>query len=774
MLQNPRLQIQRKLAGAHDLRRWIGFAGLAIAVGAAYFLAARLSLLLLTRNGVAVFWPAAGISAGALIALGRQARWPVAVGMTAANMAASLMGGWSVWSSIYLALCDAGETLLVAWLIESYFGSPFSLGRLSQVLGFLAAAVAATAASGLGGAIGYTLARAPSEPFWITWQQWFASDVIGIATVAPLILGLASARHAPPPRRELAEGVGSLLAITLTTGLIILKLPTTWWDIDVIVVLLLPLLLWPAARCRPVFSAAAVFIVSVMIVAALTFDIGHFNAAFPSGDEVALTAQVGVVGVTLYALILASLFAERRWHVAELTASETSLQEALAAGGVLTFEWDVATDRVRRSNNAPQIFGSDAQRSATGASFFARLHPDDRARYIAFANGLDRDHPSFSITYRFIRSDGREVWFEENSKAEFDADGRLAGITGLVLDITERRRAEEQQTALMAELRDREDRMRAIVNTVVDGIITIDEKGIIDNVNPAAARAFGYAPEDVIGRNIKMLMPDPYCGEHDQYLMNYLTTGQAKIIGIGREVAGRRKDGSIFPIELAVGEMAATGRRMFTGVVRDITRRRLAEERQRLLIAELDHRVKNVLARVAAVADSTGDVSSSIDGFIRALKGRIRSMAAAHELLSQSGWQGVGLTTLVHNQLAPYATDENVTIGGTDVVLSAPATQAVAMVLHELVTNAAKYGALSSPSGRVSIGWERKANGAAAAMLSLEWRERDGPPVAAEVRSGYGTDLIRDLIPHELGGTVDLAFAPDGACCRIEIPLRQK
>jgi two-component sensor histidine kinase len=96
------------------------------------------------------------------------------------------------------------------------------------------------------------------------------------------------------------------------------------------------------------------------------------------------------------------------------------------------------------------------------------------------------------------------------------------------------------------------------------------------------------------------------------------------------------------------------------------------------------------------------------------------------------------------------------------------------MVLHELVTNAAKYGALSSPNGRVSVAWERRANGAAAAVLSLEWRERDGPPVRAAIRSGYGTDLIRDLIPHELGGTVDLAFAPDGACCRIEIPLRPR
>src|SRR5262249_36343736 len=190
--------------------------------------------------------------------------------------------------------------------------------------------------------------------------------------------------------------------------------------------------------------------------------------------------------------------------------------------------------------------------------------------------------------------DGRELWLEETSNAEFDAAGRLARIKGLARDITERKQAEEQQKVLVAELGDSEDRMRAIVNTVVDGIITIDEKGIVENLNPAAGRIFGYSPEEVVGRNIKMLMPEPYHREHDGYLINYLTTGQARMIGTGREVAGQRKDGSIFPMELAVSEMTVTGRRMFTGVVRDVTRRKRADERQKLLVGELDHRVKNV------------------------------------------------------------------------------------------------------------------------------------------------------------------------------------
>jgi two-component sensor histidine kinase len=187
-------------------------------------------------------------------------------------------------------------------------------------------------------------------------------------------------------------------------------------------------------------------------------------------------------------------------------------------------------------------------------------------------------------------------------------------------------------------------------------------------------------------------------------------------------------------------------------------------------VAELDHRVKNILAEVAVVASSTRQSSRSIDEFLQSLNGRIQSMAAAHSLLSKSGWQGVGLDALVRNELTPYATDKNITISGTDIMLTAAETQAAAKVLHELATNAAKYGALSIPGGHVSVNWDLKSNGDGA-NLSLVWQELDGPTVKSEAQSSYGTNLIRNLIPHELGGKVDLAFALDGVSCRIEIPI---
>jgi two-component sensor histidine kinase len=172
------------------------------------------------------------------------------------------------------------------------------------------------------------------------------------------------------------------------------------------------------------------------------------------------------------------------------------------------------------------------------------------------------------------------------------------------------------------------------------------------------------------------------------------------------------------------------------------------------------------------VLTSSRNGSSSIDEFTRSVKGRIQSMAAAHSLLSQKGWHGVGLEALVRNQLAPYASDANVAIHGTDVILTPAAIQAMGMVLHELVTNAAKYGAFSVPNGSVVVSWDRKPNGHTANLV-FAWREFGGPPRAVETKSGYGTRLIRELVPYELGGMVDLEFAAAGVNYRIEFPLEK-
>ena len=201
----------------------------------------------------------------------------------------------------------------------------------------------------------------------------------------------------------------------------------------------------------------------------------------------------------------------------------------------------------------------------------------------------------------------------------------------------------------------------------------------------------------------------------------------------------------------------------------EVAVRRLSEDHKKLLIAELDHRVKNVLACVAAVAQSSWESRRSADEFFEVLNTRISSMAKTHALLSLSHWQNVSLDELVRGELAFCANDASVVIEGPQVNLAAEAVQPMAMVLHELATNATKYGALSNADGRVSIGWRRKSDGG---DLVLEWLESGGPQATRQSDPGYGMGVIRDIIPYELGGVVDFTLAPEGVCCKLEIPAK--
>ena len=170
-----------------------------------------------------------------------------------------------------------------------------------------------------------------------------------------------------------------------------------------------------------------------------------------------------------------------------------------------------------------------------------------------------------------------------------------------------------------AELRDTNERLRAILETAVEGIITIDEHGIIESFNPAAEKAFGYQAPEVVGKNVKVLMPAPYREEHDGYMANYLRTGHARIIGIGREVVGRRKDGSEFPIDLAVSEVRLAGQRLFTGFVRDISERKRSEARLSELARTLAEKNKELETIVYVASHDLRSPLVNIQGFSREL-----------------------------------------------------------------------------------------------------------------------------------------------------------
>ncbi|MET3665267.1 PAS domain S-box protein [Caulobacter sp. 1776] len=314
-------------------------------------------------------------------------------------------------------------------------------------------------------------------------------------------------------------------------------------------------------------------------------------------------------------------------------------------------------------------------------------------------------------------------------------------------------------------------RYRAIVDTAVDAIVVIDERGRVEAFNPAAERLFGYAAAEMIGRNIHLLMPEPYHGEHDGYLQRYRDTGERRIIGIGREVSGRRHDGTTFPLELSIAEWRDGDRRCFTGVMRDITDRRRAEELQRLLVNELNHRVKNTLATVQSVAGQTLRNAADLGDARDSLTTRLLALARGHDILTRESWDGAELADVAASVVAAHGDAGRFTLEGPSVRLAPKAALALSMALHELMTNAAKYGALSNEDGQVRLTWKRTKTADAGERLRMTWEEIDGPPVSTPTRQGFGTRLITGGLARELGGQVRLDYPPGGVVCEIDAEL---
>ena len=313
-------------------------------------------------------------------------------------------------------------------------------------------------------------------------------------------------------------------------------------------------------------------------------------------------------------------------------------------------------------------------------------------------------------------------------------------------------------------------RYRAIVDTAVDAIVVIDERGKVEAFNPAAERLFGYKAAEMVGQNVNRLMPEPYHGEHDGYLSRYRETGERRIIGIGREVSGLRSDGATFPLELSIAEWWDHDKRFFTGVMRDVTDRRRAEELQRLMINELNHRVKNTLATVQSVAGQTLRNAEDMEDARDSLTRRLLALARGHDILTRESWDGAELVDVVESVVAAHGDTERFLVDGPAVRLAPKAALALSMALHELMTNAAKYGALSNAEGRVRLTW-RRTKSDPGQRLQLRWEETDGPPVSTPRRQGFGTRLITGGLARELGGEVRLDYPSGGVVCEIDAQL---
>jgi len=326
--------------------------------------------------------------------------------------------------------------------------------------------------------------------------------------------------------------------------------------------------------------------------------------------------------------------------------------------------------------------------------------------------------------------------------------------------------------------------MRAIVATAVDGIITIDERGRIETFNAAAERLFGYGAEEVIGQNVRLLMPEPDHSLHDQYLRSYLETGVARIIGTGREVVGRRKDGTTFPMELAVSEFRLRGRRMFAGIVRDVTESHEARTQIEALNARLQramtethHRVKNNLQIIAAMVDMcTLDAGETVPtAEVRRLGEHVRTLAAVHELLTQRSTRDPDARTVSAREILERlvslvrsgAQGRVIRLEGDDLVLTSQQGTSLALVANELISNALKHG-----SGVVELRLQRQD---AWALLTVSDQGRGFPrEFHPSVSAKTGLELVNTLSRLDLGGTVRCENLPGGgAVVQVEMPLAE-
>jgi len=228
------------------------------------------------------------------------------------------------------------------------------------------------------------------------------------------------------------------------------------------------------------------------------------------------------------------------------------------------------------------------------------IHPDDRTRVMEAWEQAVKLTETFEIEVRYRMADGTYRWHQARAMPVQSNDGQIDHWFGISTDIDQSHESEEASAAMT----------QAIAETAVDAIITIDQRGIVESCNPATERLFGYAVAEVVGQNVMILMPEPYHSEHDGYLTNYLRTGRKKIIGVGREVVGRRKDGTAFPMELAVSEVRSHGGRIFTGIVRDITNRKRLESElrgQARVLERVAHgdSLPDVLRTLVEVAEET-------------------------------------------------------------------------------------------------------------------------------------------------------------------------
>jgi PAS domain S-box-containing protein len=381
-------------------------------------------------------------------------------------------------------------------------------------------------------------------------------------------------------------------------------------------------------------------------------------------------------------------------------------------------------------------------------------HQRGLERYLATGDGpLINRHVEISA----LRSSGDEFPVELSITATEVSGKRL--FIGFLRDISKRKAAENA-------LRQSEARLAATYNHALVGIAETDRSGRLMRSNDQFSVMTGYSSDELQAKTFfDITHPDDL--EEDRRLFNEQWSG----VRTGYTVEKRyiRKDGAVMWVEVAASLVTGEeGSEPFAiRILRDITDRKRAEEQQRLLLNELNHRVKNTLAVVQGLAYQTFKGSGISAETRRLFEGRLGALAAAHNLLMQHTWEPTPISGATETALKPFYTSRGrIRFAGPEILLTPSATVTLTLALHELATNAAKYGALANEEGEIEIRWAIDDG-----RLTFTWREEGGPPVEKPTRTGFGTRLLEKAVARDLGAQLTLDFAPAGIVCTISAPL---